>query len=391
VEPIRVVAVTCAVVTIVWVAYDAFELMLLPRRSRGRLRIAPPYFRASWIAWRAACRYVRPGSRREGFLSVYGPMSLVGVLAVWVVVLIAAFGVLQWALAGAGGGGPSLASQAYMSGVTFLTLGYGDVVPHTALGKVVAVGEAATGFGLLAVIVGYLPVLYQLFSRREAQIIRLDARAGSPPTATTLLVRHADGQRLDALDALLADWELWAAELAESQQSYPMLAFYRSQQPDECWLAALTAVLDTCALILVGFRDVNTFQARVTFGTARLALLEMARVFIPAQIAAGDASADRHRLSAAEFDRMQAALAAAGLEFSSTAGGSHAAAPHEDPRGALAKFRAAYEPFSVALGTYLMLPLPRWVAPEGRLDNWQRIEGAGAAQRLVEGIEAHPG
>ena len=43
--------------------------------------------------------------------------------------------------------------------------------------------EAGIGLGLLAIVIGYLPIIYQAFSRRETSIVLLDARAGSPPTA----------------------------------------------------------------------------------------------------------------------------------------------------------------------------------------------------------------
>ena len=141
-----------------------------------------------------------------------------------------------------------------MSGVTFFTLGYGDVVPHTGAARFMSVLEAGTGIGFIAVVIGYLPVLYQLFSRREAHVIQLDARAGSPPTATTMLSRHAECGGLDKLDDLLREWEVWGSDLLESHLSYPMLVYYRSQHDNQSWLAALTAVMDSCALILVGRR-----------------------------------------------------------------------------------------------------------------------------------------
>ena len=79
--------------------------------------------------------------------------------------------------------------------------------------KAVAVVEAGCGLGFLALVIGYLPVLYQLFARREAHVMLLDERAGSPPTATELLKRHADGHSIDSLEQLLREWEVWASEL----------------------------------------------------------------------------------------------------------------------------------------------------------------------------------
>ena len=120
-----------------------------------------------------------------------------------------------------------------------------------------AVVEAGTGIGFIAIVIGYLPVLYQLFSRREAHVIQLDARAGSPPTATTMLSRHAESGGLDKLEDLLREWEIWCSDLLESHLSYPMLVYYRSQHDNQSWLAALTAVMDSCALILVGVEELQ--------------------------------------------------------------------------------------------------------------------------------------
>ena len=103
------------------------------------------------------------------------------------------------------------------------------------------------GFGFLALIIGYVPIIYQAFSRRESNISLLDARAGSPSSATEMLRRHYRTQRLEELLQFLRKWEQWCATLLESHLSYPVLTYYRSQHERQSWLAALTTVLDTCA------------------------------------------------------------------------------------------------------------------------------------------------
>ena len=90
----------------------------------------------------------------------------------------------------------------YLSGTTFITLGMG--VPHTRVARAVLVLEAGIGFGFLALVISYLPVLYQSFAQRETSILLLDARAGSPPTAAELLRRYATGHGLAALDRTAA-------------------------------------------------------------------------------------------------------------------------------------------------------------------------------------------
>src|SRR6202035_1505751 len=114
--------------------------------------------------------------------------------------------------------------------------------------------EAGLGYGFLAAMLGYLPVLYQAFSRRELVISLFDARAGSPPDAGQFLLRMAQARNPTAIDPFLAELERWAAELLESHLSFPMLGFYRSQHDNQSWLATLTMILDSCALLLAGVK-----------------------------------------------------------------------------------------------------------------------------------------
>src|SRR5262249_26336962 len=148
------------------------------------------------------------GKLRDGFLSVYGPLSLLFLLIVWALGLVFSFAVLQWSQ-GSGVSGPennsNFATDLYVSGETFFTLGLGDVVPKTQIARAVTVVEAGMGFGFLAMVISYVPVLYQAFSRREVNISLLDARAGSPPTAVELVRRHSSDLNLDEVRKFLAD------------------------------------------------------------------------------------------------------------------------------------------------------------------------------------------
>ncbi len=203
------------------------------------------FVRYTWNWWSFVAQRLGPGDRRERLLGVYGPLSLVLLICLWVGGLILGFGLIHLSL-GAG----SVLQALYFSGITFFTVGYGDLVPSSIAMRGVAVVEAGCGLGFLALVIGYLPALYQPFARREAHVMLLDERAGSPPTATELLKRHADGHCLDSLDQLLREWEVWTSELRESHMSYPMLGFYRSQYSNQSWLAAMASITDTCSPIL---------------------------------------------------------------------------------------------------------------------------------------------
>ena len=305
---------------------------------------------------------------------------MVLLFAIWATALILAFALIEWSLqapAPPGDAISALSEQAYMSGVTFFTLGYGDVVPHTAGGRLVAVFEAGTGIGFIAVVIGYLPVLYQLFSRREAHVIQLDGRAGSPPTAGTMLARHAEADGLDKLDELLREWEVWGSELLESHLSYPMLAYYRSQHDNQSWLAALACVMDACALVLVGVEAIRPLQARMTFTMARQVVVEMARSFHvqPSRYDGGN------RLDGAAYAKLMAVFEQSGVGWT---GGPQA-------EETLAALRATYEPLLDGLCRYLLLPLPGWTAGEDDADHWERGPRGLIASHLIEQLSSRGG
>src|SRR4051812_15740359 len=231
------IVVVLASALIIIVLIDAFEVMILPRRINRAFRPARLYYRFAWIMWRRASCLWPAGKWRHGFLSVFGPLSLLGLMGVWAAGLIVGFAALHWSLGTAldfsGDDDNSFAGYLYFSGTTFVTLGYGDIVPTRPRGRVLSIIEAGLGFGFLAIVVSYLPVLYQAFSRREITISLLDARAGSPPTAGELLRRLAAARSLKTANNLLAEWEHWAAEVLESHVSFPAVSYYRSQHDNQ--------------------------------------------------------------------------------------------------------------------------------------------------------------
>jgi hypothetical protein len=341
------------------VLWDAFELVVLPRRVNRRLRLSTAFYRTTWSPFARLASLVKAANRRESVLSFYGPLSLVLLLGLWATGLVIAFALIQYA-AGSRvrleGSRPGLLLDLYMSGSTFFSLGLGDVEPVAWRSRVIMVGEAALGFGFLALVIGYFPVIYQAFSRRELAIALLDARAGSPPSAVELLRRHRGDEGMQALRDVLHEWEHSAAELLETHLSYPMLAYFRSQHSNESWLGALTAVLDTCALLLAGTEGPVVRQARLTFANARHALVDLAQVFrTPPDLAASD------RLPPDLLATVRDELEAFGLPLPRSA--------EADER--LTALRRLYEPYAVALARHLRQPLPAWHNRDRRRDNWQ--------------------
>ena len=242
------------------------------------------------------------------------------------------------------------------------------MTPHTSIERVLAVVESGLGFGFLALVLSYLPVIYQAFSRREVNIVLLDARAGSPPTAGELLRRHAGPRELEALEVLLRDWERWSAEILESHISYPVVSYFRSQHNNESWLGALATILDASALLITDGNTPCARQARLTFAMCRHTVVDLAQVFYAAPRNSGP-----DRLPPEDLQRMRKSLAQAGLDFLDT--------PESNEK--LDKLRRMYEPYLKALAAHLFVELPPWILAKEVTDNWRtsawgRISGFSA-------------
>lgn len=364
----HVIAAIAGAVVIFAVLLDAFETVVLPRRVQRHFRITTWFYRYTWRPWRAISHHIQSPSRQENFLGYFGPLSLIFLLMLWALGLIFGFALLQY---GAGehvqltNEPINFGRLIYHSGETFFTLGYGDIVPTSALSRALAVIEAGMGFGFLGTVIGYLPTIYSSFSRREVQIALLDAHAGSPPTAAEMLVRLGNSPEQKLLDQVLRDWERSAGEVLESHISYPPLSFFRSQHTNQSWLGALTAILDTTALVIAGLDGLRKEQARITFAIARHAVVDLAQV-VHAEY---DASLP-DRLPVKELSRVRDRLSERGIRLKE---GSE----FEEK---LASLRAMYEPYALALARTLLITLPPWIHEEHRKDNWQ----TGPWDRLIQ-------
>jgi len=352
--------VFAAGLVIFWIVlWDAFEAIILPRRVTRKIRLARFYYKFTWSSWRFYAGFLKSKKRRESFLGYYGPISLLILIGVWAVGLILSFAMMQY---GAGsalnvtGMTPSFYTDLYLSGTTFFTLGLGDVVPRSGFSRFLVVMESGLGFGFLAAVIGYLPFIYGAFGERETEIVLLDARAGTPPTAGELLLRHSYPGGHDALRGLFLDWERWSAQLLESHLSYPLLAYFRSQHDNQSWIGALTAILDACALTISGIEGVCAKQAQLTFAIARHAVADLCQVFSAVPVAP-----PQDRLPAETLQIIRETLAQHGTVLIKT--------PEAERK--LMELRNLYEPYVYALAERFQQNLPAWIPAKKTKDNWQ--------------------
>lgn len=340
---------------------DAFQTITLPRRAVGRLRLTRIFYIVTWSPWVFVAQRIRHPRKRETAFSFYGPLSLILLLAVWAAAMVLGFALIFYAMGTPFHDASRVArfeSDLYVSGTTLFTLGLGDVLPQGQGARVLTILEAGSGLGLLAVVMGYFPVLYGAFSKREVSIALLDARAGSPPTATELLRRHAYPGAELALTRLLEEWERWSAELLESHISYPLLCYFRSQHNNQSWISALTAILDTSALLIAGVRGHEARQAQLTFAMARHALVDLAQIFsLPPVKDAAD------RLPPERYEQLFNQLCESGVSVCRDG--------HSSER--LREMRVLYEGYAETLSRYLRMPLPPWIADHPHKDNWLAV------------------
>ncbi len=353
---------------VIAVLFDAFVTIILPKTVSRSARPTQLFYAVWGFLANGIARKLK-GDRRESFLGMAWPMSTIVLIFLWAVGLMFAFAMVQFGLGTPmTGGGEGFGTMLYMSAATFLTLGYGDVTATTALGRTISMFEAGTGFGFLALVIGFMPVFYQSFSNRERTELLLDARAGAPPMAGELL--RFQGNDLTGLRELFAEYERWAAGLLENFLSYPVLAYYRSQHAQLSWLACLTCVTDACAFVMATYREEDDAeralkrQAAVTFAIARHLAVDLAYIQ-----AINPVENPPTRIDEDQFRRLYAELQAQGVELLSCEGACTTLRSYIDQ----------YDPYYQGLADSLLLDIPNWMPSDSRLASWQTSawEGTG--------------
>jgi hypothetical protein len=235
-----VALVVAGVVLILAVLDSALRTFVLPRAA------LTPLTRAVFVSLRAAfdlmARPARSYESRDRVMALYAPIALLFLVGVWVVMVITGFTLIFRALSV-----DTWARAFELSGSSFLTLGF-EAPPDDPNDYLIVFSEAAVGLGVLALLISYLPTIYNAFSRREVLVAKLAVRSGTPPSGAEILVRAQSMQRFNLLDDFWNEWQTWFAELEETHTSLGMLSFFRSPQPDRSWITAAGSVLDAAAL-----------------------------------------------------------------------------------------------------------------------------------------------
>lgn len=347
-----------------WVLWDVYQTVVIPRATPTRVRLARYVTRGLWTfgRWRA----IRATSvdRRERLLGNFAPFTVVMLLGLWVTLLIIGFGLILYGLHGEIQNEGDLGTALYQSGISLLTIGYGDVLARGVLSRLAEIAAAATGVAVLGLGVTYLFSLYGSFQRREELVTTLDARAGVPPSGIAMLETYAEMELWDDLRRTLSDWEEWSARVLDSHVAYPILNFFRSSHDGESWLGAIGAVLDAAVLLATTIESgpsgqpVPRGQAIMTIKLGTHLVEDIAQFF-------RFESTDQPMVTRGEFNAARYRLARAGMAIRSDGDRSW---------NAFSELRAGYASRLNALATYLVIPPTQWIGDRSSVRHVGRID-----------------
>lgn len=267
---LRVLAGLVGAFVVLATLMSAVRTVILPRGVP--VRLSRRVFRVMRVLFEFRVGKDASYLRRDRVFALYAPLTLLMLLVTWMVVSFAGYTLVFVAV-----GTESLADAITTSGSALLTLGLHH--PDSLEATIISFTEATLGFVLLALLISYLPTLYGVFSRREAAVMALETRAGSPPSAVVMLERYWRIEFFVELSALWERWEAWFVELSETHTSFPALAFFRSPEPDHSWITAAGTVLDAASLRAAALDAPRDPRAELMIRAGYLALRRIATFF----------------------------------------------------------------------------------------------------------------
>ena len=235
---VRVVCGIAGVALELVVLDAAVRTFLLPRLAN--VRLSKYVARSIATVFRLIARG-KDYTNQDHILSLFPSVTLLMYQVVWVSLSAVAFAFI-YICAGVN----SFSSAFGTAGSTIIGLGI-IAVRHGSL-TVLEYVEAGLGLTLLALLIAFIPTLYQSFQRREYAVSRLTVRAGIPATPWGVLEIAASVDSYARLDELWREWEQWFIDVGETHTTVVLLNYYRSPNPTQTWIGGLASVLDAAAL-----------------------------------------------------------------------------------------------------------------------------------------------
>ena len=338
---VRVLAFIGGLLIIVRVMLSVMRLLVIPRSTRdGMVAILFVILRRVFNVFiNRAFTY----ESRDAIMAPYGPLALLLLVPYWLTFLTIGGTGMFWAL-----GVDNLFEAFKVSGSSLLTLGFSPVDGWAQ--TVVAFFLATLGLMIIALLIAYLPVIYDTFQQRETQVNILEVRAGRPPSAVEMLSRLHRIGRFGHLYELWETWELWFAQTEESHTSLAVLSFFRSPNPYRSWLTAAGTVLDTASLTNAVVDIPRDARADTCIRAGFLALRAIADFF---QISydSDPSPTDPISITRREFDLACEELEASGVPLK---------ADREQAWRDFSGWRVNYDTVLLSLAQLIVAPYARW-------------------------------
>jgi len=209
-------------------------------------------------ASRLAAKVSRTYMGRDATLAWAGPLIIIALLITWLMCYIFAYGFMIYGISG-----QPLGASIIQSGSSLLTLGfaYDNGSSNATLLDFFA---AITGPVVIALMIGYLPSLYQTFIDREVPVTLMGTDAGEPAWGPELLSRMSLAKSISDLPTHLGKWAPWAAKLRMTHITYPMLMYVRSGRGTRHFLVSLLTAMDASALVVALNKSLPRTPAYVT-------------------------------------------------------------------------------------------------------------------------------
>jgi hypothetical protein len=339
---VNVLATIAGLVVVAMTVSDVVLTMVLPRSPSGIERISLRVNRSVRLCFVLVSHLAKTYERQDAILAPAGPVALVVQLLFWAACLVLGFALI---LVGAGA---AFADGLLQALTALFTVGAVHSGGPANTGVDISVG--AIWVVIVALQIAYLPALYSSFNRRESLVALLESRAGVPAWGPELLARHQMVGITDTLPDLYAAWEEWAADVAETHTTYPVLLLFRSPEPWYSWLLGLIAVLDAAAMHLALAPSGASSQARLCLRMG-FTLLNRIATTLGWEVDPDPNPEGPIDLSYAEFERAVAMLVSVGFATELSAEEAWA-----DFRG----WRVNYESVAYRLADRLTVPPAPW-------------------------------
>jgi hypothetical protein len=290
---LRILAILLGTLLVFFTLFSAIRTLVLPRAIQDQ--ITNFTFSAVRLVLRIPLYFSQDYLYRDRVMAYFAPVALLALLPVWLFLVTIGYTGIYWGL-----GLDGWYEAFLLSGSSLLTLGFARAENFIQLALVYS--EATIGLLLIALLIAYLPTMYNAFQRRASAVSLLEVRAGDPPSAVEMLLRFNRIHGLNQLNKTWQSWENWFVDLQESHTSLSMLVFFRSPQSRHSWITASGTVLDAAALTLSTLDIPHDFQADLCLRAGYLALRHIADFFkVPYN--SNPHAGDPISITRAEFDQ----------------------------------------------------------------------------------------